>query len=154
MNRSAATLSPWRIPRRGISSPASVGTPSGSASADLTIRAVSVSGKVSELTFRVEVTDDPSRLPATLQVGVLAPRSAQRVPVDESLAVLVQAGGDVGEPAATFTLEVDGLEVDSTPAETSESAASVAVLNWTPRAPGGRHPAGARAHDQRARGGR
>ena len=104
--------------------------------ADLTIRAVSVSGKVSELTFRVEVTDDPSRLPATLQVGVLSPRSAQRVPVDESLAVLVQAGGDVGEPAATFTLEVDGLEVDSAPAETSEGGGSVAVLNWTPRAPG------------------
>ncbi|MEE9277440.1 MAG: CARDB domain-containing protein [Dehalococcoidia bacterium] len=97
--------------------------------AQLTITATSLSGRQSDLQFRVEVTDDPARIASTFQLTILAPLPRQLVVIDTPL--IVRARAQAGASIAVFVLEANGVRVGEVNAQ-PQGAAATGALPWRP----------------------
>ena len=94
------------------------------------VEALSLSGLVTTRAVQVEVTQNAARVRSTPSLTIISPSPLQRVPRDVPLAILLQAHSN--EPLIQFTLEVDGVVVDTVDPGTDQNHGDLVTLHYTP----------------------
>ena len=101
----------------------------------ITVTAQGLSGEESTTEFRVEVTDDPSRLGSDLTVSATRFGGGGLVVVNEAVRIQVRARSQE-DIVAGFRMEIGGVAVAASGALESEPGVYDGILEWTPNAPG------------------